>query len=91
MMREKERKVPSGYLMLVVNLVLQLAAFYWLFIAIAAQSVPSVISAVIVSLLVAILWGGGAPEPGAGLTALWRLCRYSIPGHFIPDAKVIER
>ena len=58
MMREKERKVPSGYLMLVVNLVLQLAAFYWLLISIGAQSVLSVISAVILSLLVAILWGG---------------------------------
>ncbi len=59
MIREKERKVPSGYLMLVVIFVLQLATFYWLFDTIRdAQSVPSVISAVIALLIVAILWGG---------------------------------
>ena len=59
MIREKERKVPSGYLMLVVIFVLQLATFYWLFYTIRdAQSVPSVISAVIALLIVAILWGG---------------------------------
>jgi regulator of protease activity HflC (stomatin/prohibitin superfamily) len=58
MIRETERKVPSGYLMLVVNLLLQLATFYWLFKSIQAQSVPSLIAAVVVSLLVAILWAG---------------------------------
>jgi regulator of protease activity HflC (stomatin/prohibitin superfamily) len=58
MIREKERKVPSGYLMLVVIFVLQLATFYWLYNSILAQSVGMVISAVIVSLIVAILWAG---------------------------------
>ena len=29
MIRENERKVPSGYLMLVVIFVLQLPTFYW--------------------------------------------------------------
>jgi regulator of protease activity HflC (stomatin/prohibitin superfamily) len=58
MIREKVRKVPSGYLMLVVIFVLQLATFYWLYQSILAQSVGSVISAAIGSLLVAILWAG---------------------------------
>ena len=58
MIREKVRKVPSGYLMLVVIFVLQLATFYWIYQSILAQSVVSVISAAIASLLVAILWAG---------------------------------
>lgn len=58
MIREKVRKVPSGYLMLVVNFVLQLATFYWMYQSILAQSVASIISATIASLLVAILWAG---------------------------------
>ena len=58
MIREKERKVPSGYLMLVVIFVLQLATLYWLFDSIRAQAVVSVISAIITSLIVAILWAG---------------------------------
>ena len=58
MIREKERKVPSGYLMLVVIFVLQLGTIYWLYAAALAQSVVSVISAVIASLIVAILWAG---------------------------------
>ena len=59
MIREQERKVSSGYLMLVVILVLQLATFYWVFDAIrAAQSVPMVISGIIALLIVAILWAG---------------------------------
>lgn len=58
MIREKVRKVPSGYLMLVVNLLLQLATFYWLYQSIVVQSIASVIGAVIASLIVAILWAG---------------------------------
>lgn len=58
MIREKVRKVPSGYLMLVVIFVLQLATFYWMYQSILAQSVGSIISAAIASLLVAILWAG---------------------------------
>ncbi len=58
MIREKVRRVPSGYLMLVVIFVAQLATFYWLYQAIIAQSVWSVISAAIASLIVAILWAG---------------------------------
>jgi regulator of protease activity HflC (stomatin/prohibitin superfamily) len=58
MIREIERKVPSGYLMLVVIFVLQLATLYWLFDAIRAQSIFSLISAAIASVIVAILWVG---------------------------------
>jgi len=58
MIREKVRKVPSGYLMLVVLLVLQLATFYWVFRAADAQSIPSIITALIVMTIVGILWAG---------------------------------
>jgi len=58
MIRENERKVPSGYLMLVVIFVLQLATIYWMYAAVLAQSVASIISAVIASVIVAILWAG---------------------------------
>ena len=58
MIREKVRKVPSGYLMLVVLLVLQLATFYWVFTAVVAQSIVSVIAAMLGLIIVAILWAG---------------------------------
>jgi len=58
MTRENVRKVPSGYLMLVVLLVLQLATFYWLYRGVLAQSVPMVIGAVIAIAIVAVLWAG---------------------------------
>jgi len=58
MIREKVRKVPSGYLMLVVLLVLQLATIYWVFRAAVAQSIPSIITALIVMTIVGILWAG---------------------------------
>ena len=47
MIRENLRKVPSGYLMLVVLLVLQLATFYWVFTAIVAQSIVSTVVAML--------------------------------------------
>ena len=58
MIHEKVRKVPSGYLMLVVLLVLQLATFYWVFSAAMAQSPASFIPAVITTIIVGILWAG---------------------------------
>ncbi len=58
MIREKLRKVPSGYLMLVVLLVLQLATFYWVFTAIVAQSIVSTVVAMLGLIIVAILWAG---------------------------------
>lgn len=44
--------------MLVVIFVLQLATFYWIYIAVRAQSVGSIIAAVIATTIVAILWAG---------------------------------
>lgn len=58
MIRENVRKVPSGYLMLVVLFVLQLAAFYWVYTSVIAQSVPSIIAAVVAMIIVGILWAG---------------------------------
>jgi regulator of protease activity HflC (stomatin/prohibitin superfamily) len=58
MIREKVRKVLSGYLMLVVLLVVQLATFYWVLRATMAQSPASIIPAIITTIIVAILWAG---------------------------------
>ncbi len=58
MIREKVRKVPSGYLVLVVLLVMQLATFYWLVQGAMAQSPAMVIPAVLAAIAVGILWGG---------------------------------
>jgi len=58
MIREKVRKVPSGYLMIVVILVLQLATFYWVFRAAIAQSPGSMIPAILTTIIVGILWAG---------------------------------
>ena len=58
MIREKVRNVPSGYLMLVVLLMLQLATFYWVFTAIVAQSIVSTVVAMLGLIIVAILWAG---------------------------------
>ena len=58
MIREKVRKVPSGYLMLVVLLVMQLATIYWLVQGAMAQSPAMVIPAVLAAIVVGILWAG---------------------------------
>jgi len=57
-MRENVRNVWSGYLMLVVLLALQLATFYWVFRSAVVQSIPSIIAAIIVMIIVGILWAG---------------------------------
>lgn len=58
MIREKERKLPSGYLMLAVLLVMQLAAFYGVFLMLRAFSIPGIITASLISTIVLILWAG---------------------------------
>jgi regulator of protease activity HflC (stomatin/prohibitin superfamily) len=58
MIREKERKVPSGYLMLVVLLVMQLASFYGIFLMLRAFSIPGIITTSLISTIVLILWAG---------------------------------
>ena len=58
MIREKERKVPSGYLMLVVLLVMQLASFYGVFLMLRAFSIPGIITASLISTIILVLWAG---------------------------------
>lgn len=58
MIREKVRRVASGYLMLAILLVLQLATFYWFFEAATAESIPSIIAAGLIMIIVGILWAG---------------------------------
>ena len=58
MIREQARKVSSGYVMLIVLAVAQLATAYWIYRAALAMSIPGLVSAVIVSLIVLIMWAG---------------------------------
>jgi regulator of protease activity HflC (stomatin/prohibitin superfamily) len=58
MNRENVRKVPSGYLLLIVLLIAQLATFYGIFLAAVAVSVPAIISFSLLSTVVLILWAG---------------------------------
>ena len=58
MIREKVRKVSSGYLMLVVLFVLQLATGYGIYRAVITESVPGIITAVLAAIVVLILWPG---------------------------------
>jgi len=58
MIRETEKKVPSGYLMLVVLLLVEILAVYALISAVQAQSIVMIIVMVIVNVIVAVLWGG---------------------------------
>jgi len=58
MIREEIRKVPSGYLMLVVLLVAQLGFAYAIFRAVVATSIGGLVGAVLASVVVAICWAG---------------------------------
>ncbi|NCF24437.1 MAG: SPFH domain-containing protein [Gammaproteobacteria bacterium] len=58
MIREQVRKVSSGYLMLVVLVVAQLATGYGIYRAVLAESVPWTIAAVLAAIVVLILWAG---------------------------------
>jgi len=58
MIREKVRKVSSGYLMLVVLVIAQLATAYGIYRAVLAESVPGIIAAVFASVVVLIMWAG---------------------------------
>ena len=58
MIREEVRKVSSGYLMLVVLVIAQLATAYGIYRAVLAESVPGIITAVIASIVVLIMWAG---------------------------------
>jgi hypothetical protein len=58
MIVEKERKVPSGYLMLLVLLAAQSAAFYAVFLNLRAISIPGILITSLISTIVLILWAG---------------------------------
>ena len=58
MIREKLRKVPSGYLMVVLISIAQAAVVYWFVKSLQAFSISGLFSAGIASLLVLILWFG---------------------------------
>lgn len=58
MIRENERKVPSGYLMLVVLFLAEAATIFWFIQGVRAVAVPTIIAAGIAMSLVFILWFG---------------------------------
>ena len=58
MIREIERKVPSGYLMIVILLLAEGAAIYWFVRELQALSVAGLIASSIVMMIVLILWFG---------------------------------
>ena len=58
MIREEVRKVPSGYVMLVVLAVAQIGFGYAIFRALVVLSVGGIITAAIASIIVAICWAG---------------------------------
>jgi len=58
MIREKVRTAQSGYLMIVVLLVAQIALAYLCFLGIRATSIPGMLSAMLASGVVLVLWAG---------------------------------
>ena len=58
MIREQVRKVSSGYVMLLVLAVAQLATGYWIYLEVVVTSIPGLIAAVVASLIVLIMWAG---------------------------------
>ena len=58
MIQEQARKVPSGYLMLVVLAILQFGFGYAIFKSAVAMSIPAIIGTAIASIIVAIFWAG---------------------------------
>jgi regulator of protease activity HflC (stomatin/prohibitin superfamily) len=58
MIREEIKKVPSGYLMLVVLAVAQIAFAYAIYRSALATNIPGIIGAALASVVVAICWAG---------------------------------
>ena len=58
MIHETERKVPSGYLALLVLFVAEVATIYWFVQSLIAISTPAIISSGIVMLVLLVLWFG---------------------------------
>lgn len=59
MIRETEKKLPSGYGAIVILLVAQLASFYAVFLALREQSgVTVLLGAILIATVILIMWGG---------------------------------
>lgn len=58
MIRENERKIPSGYLMLVVLFMTEGLTIYWFVSALQAMSTTGIVAASLVNMLVLVLWFG---------------------------------
>lgn len=58
MIREIEKKAPSGYGMIALLLAAQLLSFYTVFVALRAQSFAGAIAAIIISVIVLVMWAG---------------------------------
>jgi regulator of protease activity HflC (stomatin/prohibitin superfamily) len=58
MIRENERTIPSGYLMIVVLFIAEAGSIYWFVQEIQALSVPGIIASSILTTVVLILWFG---------------------------------
>ncbi len=58
MFREKVKKVASGYPMLVILLLLQLATIYWIVTAVRNYAIAAVIGGIIAAIVVLVLWIG---------------------------------
>jgi regulator of protease activity HflC (stomatin/prohibitin superfamily) len=58
MFREKVRKVASGYPMLVILLLLQLATIYWIVTAVRNYATAAMIGGIIAAIVVLVLWIG---------------------------------
>ncbi len=58
MIREEVRPVSSGYLMIVVLLVAQLASAYAIYVSLRAMSVPGLIISILAAVVVLICWVG---------------------------------
>ncbi len=58
MIKERKRKVASGYLMLVVLTVAQIASGWLIYLAVKAQSSGGLIATILIALVVLVLWAG---------------------------------
>jgi regulator of protease activity HflC (stomatin/prohibitin superfamily) len=58
MFREKVKKVASGYPMLVILLLLQLATIYWIVTAVRNYAIAAMIGGIIAAIVVLVLWIG---------------------------------
>ncbi len=67
MIREKERKILSGYLMIVVLFLAEAATIYWFVQELQAISISGIITSAIAMIVVFVLWFGY--RAGADLVA----------------------